>query len=33
MFFGCIFEFFPDDLKIVLEALMQLFEVLGQNLH
>ena len=33
MFFGQIFEFFPKELKFILEALMQTYETLKSNLH
>ncbi len=33
MFFGQIFNHFPKELKIILEALMQLFDVFGERLN
>lgn len=33
MFFGQIFEYFPKELRVILEALMQLFEIYGTNLN
>lgn len=33
MFFGLIFEFFPEQLEVIIEALIQLFEMNKDNLN